>query len=181
MNKLFSLVFIQSPLHDTILRYSLTITQTLTFGCIKWTSDVAFTGSFLDIVFVRYFRQMMGKKICHQKCGMGPLSPVFARQYRPWCQVNSVKNERLECEIKVPLGYNSTFYRHHVQKIYQKLMYPEFFLPRCRCGFAKKKSGSHKLADADPAGTLDSCSGTQNEQKNTQNNVIEVELRTLST
>ena len=33
---------------------------------------------------------------------------------------------------------------------------------------------SLKLADADPAGTLDSCSGTQNEHKNTQNNVIEV-------
>ena len=33
---------------------------------------------------------------------------------------------------------------------------------------------SHKMADEDPAGTLDSCYGTQNEQKNTQNNVIEV-------
>ena len=30
-----------------------------------------------------------------------------------------------------------------------------------------------KLADADPAGTLDSFSGTQNEQKNTQNTLIE--------
>ena len=35
-------------------------------------------------------------------------------------------------------------------------------------------SSSHKLADADPAGTLDSFFGTHNEQKNTQNNVIEV-------
>ena len=34
-------------------------------------------------------------------------------------------------------------------------------------------SSSKKLADADPAGTLDSLSETQNEQKNTQNNVIE--------
>ena len=32
------------------------------------------------------------------------------------------------------------------------------------------------MADADPAGTLDSCSGTQNEQKNGQNNVIEAEV-----
>ena len=40
---------------------------------------------------------------------------------------------------------------------------------------------SHKLADADPAGTLDSFSGTQNEQNNTQDNVIEVEIRTLFT
>ena len=28
-------------------------------------------------------------------------------------------------------------------------------------------SRSHKLVDVDPAGTLDPCSGTQNEQKNT--------------
>ena len=42
-------------------------------------------------------------------------------------------------------------------------------------------SSSYKLADADPTDTLDSCSGTQNEQKNTQNNVIEDEIRALST
>ena len=42
-------------------------------------------------------------------------------------------------------------------------------------------SRSHKFADADPAGTLDSCSGTQNDQKNTDNTVIEVEIRILST
>ena len=42
-------------------------------------------------------------------------------------------------------------------------------------------SRSHKLADADPTGTLDSCSVTQNKQKNTQNTVIEVEIRTFST
>ena len=42
-------------------------------------------------------------------------------------------------------------------------------------------SRSHKMADADPAGTLDSCYGTQNEQKNAQNNVIKIESRTLST
>ena len=35
-------------------------------------------------------------------------------------------------------------------------------------------SRSYNLADADPAGTLDSCSGTQNEHKNTQNTVIDV-------
>ena len=33
-------------------------------------------------------------------------------------------------------------------------------------------SGSYNLADADPAGTLESCSGTKNEQKNTHNNMI---------
>ena len=35
---------------------------------------------------------------------------------------------------------------------------------------------SYKLVDADPAGTLDSCNGTQNEHKNKQNNVIDVEI-----
>ena len=42
-------------------------------------------------------------------------------------------------------------------------------------------SSSHKLADTDPASTLDSCSGTQNVQKNVHNNVIEAEIITLST
>ena len=42
-------------------------------------------------------------------------------------------------------------------------------------------SRSQKLVDADPIGTLDSCYGTQNEQKKTQNTVIEAEIRTLST
>ena len=42
-------------------------------------------------------------------------------------------------------------------------------------------SRSHKIVDTDPAGTLDSYSWTQNEQKSTQNNVIEVETGTLST
>ena len=32
----------------------------------------------------------------------------------------------------------------------------------------------YKLADADPAGTSDSCYGTQNEHKNAQNTVSEV-------
>ena len=40
---------------------------------------------------------------------------------------------------------------------------------------------SHKLADADVRGTLDSCYGTQIKQGNTHNTVIEVEIRTLST
>ena len=44
-------------------------------------------------------------------------------------------------------------------------------------------SRSHKLADADPAGTLDSLSGGGGgaEQKNTQKNVVELEIRTFST
>ena len=35
-------------------------------------------------------------------------------------------------------------------------------------------SRSHELADSDTSGTLDSCSGKQNEHKNTHNNVIEL-------
>ena len=41
-------------------------------------------------------------------------------------------------------------------------------------------SRSHKLTDAYHAGTLESCSRKQNEQKDIQNTVIEVETRTLS-
>ena len=59
-------------------------------------------------------------------------------------------------------------------------MISRFFLPMFMCDFDKHiLSRSHKLADAEPAGTLDSRSGTQNEQKNTQNTVIEVEIRIL--
>ena len=36
----------------------------------------------------------------------------------------------------------------------------------------------HRLANADPAGTFYSCSGTQNEEEK-QNNLIEVEIRTF--
>ena len=42
-------------------------------------------------------------------------------------------------------------------------------------------SRSHKFADVDPALTLDSCSATKNEQKNTQNNVIRVKIITFCT
>ena len=42
-------------------------------------------------------------------------------------------------------------------------------------------SSCPKLADADPVGTLDLCSGGGNEQKNTQNIAIKGEIRTLST
>ena len=38
-------------------------------------------------------------------------------------------------------------------------------------------SSSPKLEVSDPGGTSDSCYGTQNEHKNTQNHVIEGEIR----
>ena len=55
--------------------YPLTATQTLTFGYIKWTTDVAFIAIFLDIVFGHFFRRGMGKTIATKTCK----SPVF-----PW-------------------------------------------------------------------------------------------------
>ena len=55
-------VYIEVFLHDIIFSYSLTATQTLSFGYIKWTPYVAFTDSFLYIVFGQYARQGMGKK-----------------------------------------------------------------------------------------------------------------------
>ena len=47
---------------DIIFSYYSTATLTLTFGYIKWTPDIAFTGGLLDIMFGWYFRQEMGKK-----------------------------------------------------------------------------------------------------------------------
>ena len=87
--------------HDIVFSYSLTATRTLTFGYIKWNPDVAFTGSFFDIVFGQYFRQGLGKKM--PKRGGDSVVASFARKYHPYCHVCFVKNERLECEIKVYL------------------------------------------------------------------------------
>ena len=62
LNKLFGLGFIYMLFHDILFFYSLTATQTLTFGYIKFSPYFTFTVSFLDIVFGMYFRQGMGKK-----------------------------------------------------------------------------------------------------------------------
>ena len=70
-----------------------------------------FTGSFLDIVFGQHLRQETVKKK-PPKNGISLSSQVFALRHRPWCHIRSVKNERLECETKVPLGYYSAFYQH---------------------------------------------------------------------
>ena len=120
-------------------------------------------------------------KQCHHKCGMILSSQVFACKYCPWVSCPFCENEWLECEIKVSLVYYSAFYQHHTQKLYQKLQYPDFSYPDAGVIFyISILSRSQKLADVYPPGTLDSCSGTQNEQKNTHNTVIESEIRTLS-
>ena len=92
--------------------YSLTTTQTPTFGHIKWTLDVAFTGSFLHIVSVQHARQGMGEKIPPKNWNEFVIAS-FPCQFSPWCHVLLVKNERMDFEIKVSLGYYSTFYRNH--------------------------------------------------------------------
>ena len=94
------------------------------------------------------------------------LHKFFLRQYYLCYHVCFVNNERLKCEIKVPLRYYSVLYRHHTQKLYQKLQYPEFFPTQMQVLFLIfNKYIIHKLADADPACNLDSCSVTWNEIK----------------
>ena len=60
---ILGLEFMYMFFHDVIFSYSLTATQTLTFGYIKRTPYVDFTGTFLDIVLGQYFRQEMVKKL----------------------------------------------------------------------------------------------------------------------
>ena len=57
-------------------------------------------------------------KTATQKFEMSLSFPAFPRQSRPCFHVPSVKNEKLECEIKESLGYYSEFYWHHTWKFY---------------------------------------------------------------
>ena len=75
-------------------------------------------------------------KTCLQNCGISSSSPVFTQQFRPWCHVRFVKNKRLECEMKVSLGYYYVFYRYHMYKSYQNLQYLEFPHPAVSCGIS---------------------------------------------
>ena len=43
---------------------------------------------------------------------------IFTRQPHPWCHVHFLKYEKLECEIKVPLGYYYVFYKTHIYNLY---------------------------------------------------------------
>ena len=49
--------------YDKTISYYLTSTQTLTFGYIQSTPYVAFTGSFLDIVYCQHDKRGMGRKM----------------------------------------------------------------------------------------------------------------------
>ena len=122
------------------------------------------------------------EKNCHNKCVMSLSLQVFAWKSRPWCHICFVENERLECKIKVSLGYYSAFIDIICRNYTRSYDIHSFSYPDVGAIFDKSiLSRSHKLAGADLTGTLDSCSGIQNEQKNTQNNVIQSETRTLST
>ena len=93
----------------------------------------------------------------------------------------SWKNGSPECEIKVPLGYYYLL-TSYVENILEAMI--SIVLSYQDVGVIIEKyilSRIQKLADSDPAGNLDSWYGGGNEQKSTQINVIEVEIRTLST
>ena len=98
--------------HYIIFSYYLTTTQTLACGDIKWTPDVSLYGSSLDIVFGQYFRQGMGKTISTKMCNEFVFQVLSPRSHPLW-EFHSVKNERMECEIKIPLVNYSVFDRHH--------------------------------------------------------------------
>ena len=88
------------------------------FGYIKWTPDVAFTSNFLDFLLVSMSGEGWAKILPPKTAEQSLSSPVFTRQPRPWCHLRFMQNERLECEIKVSLGYYSVFYRYHTYKLY---------------------------------------------------------------
>ena len=136
--------------------------------CLYWQ----FPWYFVCLVF----QARDGQKNCHQKCGMIPLYPVLLGKLAhgvmsvPWRWEAGVWNQGA---LGVLLFINV------IRKNYTRSLnihispYPDV-------NVIKKKSSSQKSVDAAPTGTLDSCSGPQNEQRNTQNNVIGVEIRTVS-
>ena len=115
----------------------------------------------------------MGKN-WHQECGMSPSLPFFDRQYRLLCHVRFVKKWEAgvwnQGTLMILFWVLSASYVEIILEapIYRVFSYPDI-------GDIKKiniLSISHKLADTDPSGTLDSCFGTKNDQKNTHNNII---------
>ena len=91
------------------ISYSLTATWTFTFGYLKWTPDVAFTGNFSYIVFDQYVRQDIGrKKQPKMRNELVAVSFCLACLKNIGHGVTLIpQNERLKCitfEIKVSLG-----------------------------------------------------------------------------
>ena len=80
-----------------IISYYLTATQTLNFGYIKWTPDVAFTLSLPDIVFGRYFRQGMVQKLPLKMCNY-PIITSFCSSISP--MVPCLFHDKLEARLR---------------------------------------------------------------------------------
>ena len=102
------------------------------------------------------------QKKCYRKCRMSLSFTIFTEKYRPWCHICFVKNEKLRFETKVLQGIILRFidiiHRNHSRSYYIK----SFFYPEVGMIFEMYiLSRSHKLADANSTGTLDSFSGTK--------------------
>ena len=95
--------------NDIILYYYSTSARILTFGYINWTPDVALIRSFFNVVFGRYFRQVMREKL-PPKMQYESVITCFCSEILPMVSYTFRENERLKCEIKVTIGYYSVFY-----------------------------------------------------------------------
>ena len=129
---------------------------------MKCTSDVDFTRSFLEIVFGRYFKQVMGKKMTPKMFNESEVAS-FARKSHPQCQVIFLK--MIVWRVKSRYLYDNIMHFIHIIRRNYTRSYDiqSFSYPYVGVIFDKSiLSRSQKLADADPTGTLDSCSGTQN-------------------
>ena len=122
-------------------------------------------------------------KNCHQKIGISTSSQVLLGNIAH--VVICLFREKWEAGVCNQGIFRMIFYvllASYVEIIIEAKISRVFSYPYVGVIFDQNNlSRSQKLADADPTGNLDSCSGTQNEQKNTQNVVIEAKIRTLST
>ena len=95
---------------------------------------------------------------CHQKWLMIPLSPLFLGNLDHGVMSVLLKNERLECEIKVPLGYYSLSLSYVELKLEATISRVFSYRDVGVIFEMYILSSSQKLIDADPAGTLYLCS-----------------------
>ena len=102
------------------------------------------------------------RKNCHKKCGMSPLSPVSLGNISH--DVMSVSWKKWEDGVWNQGTFRIILFIDTIRRNYTRSYnIHSFFLLRCRCNPRKiYLSRSHKLADTDPAGTLDSCSKKTN-------------------
>ena len=120
----------------------------------------------LEVSLILCMISISGKgweKNWHQECGMSPSSPVFDRQSRLLCHVRFIKKREAgvwnQGTLMILFCVLSASYVEIIleAKIHRVFSYPDI-------GDIKKiniLSISHKLADTDPSGTLESCFGTK--------------------